>query len=76
MRRTDAFASNEFFSSFAALPGVILRGFGMAVDGTLTALERYRQRQALHAMPDHLLKDIGLTRVDAEREAEKPLWKP
>ena len=52
MRRIDAFASNEFFSSFAALPGAVLRGFGTAVDGLLTALERYRQRQALRAMPD------------------------
>jgi uncharacterized protein YjiS (DUF1127 family) len=75
MRRIDAFASNEFFSSFINLPGAALRGFGMAVDGALTALERYRQRQALRAMPDYLLKDMGLTRVDAEREAEKPLWK-
>ena len=38
-------------------------------------LERFRQREALRALPDYLLKDVGLSRADVEREAEKPLWK-
>lgn len=35
------------------------------------AHERRRQRRALLAMDDRLLKDIGLSRADAEREASK-----
>lgn len=38
-------------------------------------VERRRQRQALLSMSDALLKDIGLGRGDAEREAHKPFWR-
>lgn len=33
-----------------------------------------RQRRALAAMDDHMLKDIGITRADACREAARPFW--
>ena len=59
-----------------AAPAALLRGFGDALDALFDGMERYRQRQALRGMPEHLLKDIGLSRVDAEREAAKPFWKP
>jgi uncharacterized protein YjiS (DUF1127 family) len=36
--------------------------------------ELARQRRALAAMDDHMLKDIGLSRADARREAERPFW--
>ena len=36
--------------------------------------EVIRQRRELEALSDHLLKDIGLSRVDAEREASRPFW--
>ncbi|MES9965026.1 MAG: DUF1127 domain-containing protein [Candidatus Sedimenticola sp. 20ELBAFRAG] len=36
---------------------------------------RYRQRQLLRQLEDHILKDIGLSRVDAEAEAMKPFWR-
>lgn len=38
-------------------------------------VERRRQRQALLSLSDALLKDIGLGRGDAEREARKPFWR-
>ena len=48
-------------------------------DRLLRLLERYhavaRQRHALSELTDHQLKDIGITRVDAIREASKPFWK-
>ncbi|MCW2243631.1 DUF1127 domain-containing protein [Azospirillum canadense] len=44
-------------------------------DMVATWNERRRQRLALEALPDHLLHDIGLSRADAENEAEKPFWK-
>ncbi|PWC53036.1 DUF1127 domain-containing protein [Azospirillum sp. TSO22-1] len=37
--------------------------------------DRWRQRQALMRLDDHLLKDIGVSRADAESEAIKPFWK-
>ena len=40
----------------------------------LTWLERSRQRRALAAFDDWLLKDIGLSRGDAMRECDKPFW--
>jgi uncharacterized protein YjiS (DUF1127 family) len=33
-----------------------------------------RERRALAAMEDHMLKDIGLTRAEALEEAAQPLW--
>ena len=37
--------------------------------------ERRRQRRALLELNDHLLKDIGLGRAEAEFEARKPFWR-
>ena len=36
--------------------------------------ELARQRRALGALSDHMLKDLGLTRADALREAGRPFW--
>jgi uncharacterized protein YjiS (DUF1127 family) len=36
--------------------------------------ELARERRALAAMDDHMLKDIGLSRADARREAGRPFW--
>ncbi len=36
--------------------------------------ERRRQRRALAGLSDVILKDIGLTRLEAEREAIKRPW--
>jgi uncharacterized protein YjiS (DUF1127 family) len=36
---------------------------------------RRRQRQRLHEMSDHMLRDIGASRADTEHEAGKPFWR-
>lgn len=36
--------------------------------------DRRRERRALLACSDGLLKDVGLSRADAMREAGKPFW--
>ena len=36
---------------------------------------RARQRRDLAALDDHILKDIGISRADAGREASKPFWR-
>jgi uncharacterized protein YjiS (DUF1127 family) len=38
-------------------------------------LERVHQRRQLAQLSDHMLKDIGLTRVDVEAELSKPFWR-
>ncbi|HYD64364.1 DUF1127 domain-containing protein [Azospirillum sp.] len=44
--------------------------------GLLAAwIGRRRQRRALAALDDHLLRDLGLSREDAERESAKPFWR-
>jgi uncharacterized protein YjiS (DUF1127 family) len=45
-----------------------------AFDKLFTWMERARQRQALAALDNHLLKDIGLTRTDIIDEVRKPFW--
>ena len=39
------------------------------------AHERRCQRQALAELDNHALRDIGLSRHQAEREAAKPFWR-
>lgn len=41
----------------------------------LTWQTRARARRHLQYLDDYLLKDIGLTRADVEREACKPFWR-
>ena len=36
--------------------------------------ERANQRRRLRELPDHLLRDLDLSRADVEREAVKPFW--
>ncbi len=37
--------------------------------------ERVHQRHELRALDERALKDIGVRRADAEREAKKPFWR-
>jgi len=37
-------------------------------------LEKQRSRRQLKALPEHQLGDIGKTRVEAEREANRSFW--
>jgi uncharacterized protein YjiS (DUF1127 family) len=46
------------------------------IDRLLQWYDRVRQRRHLQALDEHMLKDIGLTRADAEMEANKPFWVP
>jgi uncharacterized protein YjiS (DUF1127 family) len=46
-----------------------------ALDRLLGWHELARQRRALLALDDRMLKDIGITRADAEREASRPFWR-
>lgn len=41
----------------------------------IRCLERHRQRKALLGLDGRLLRDIGITREQAVREARKPFWR-
>ena len=49
--------------------------FAGLVAPILRALERSRQRRALHGLSDAQLRDVGLTRGEIEVEARKPFWR-
>jgi uncharacterized protein YjiS (DUF1127 family) len=38
-------------------------------------LDRSRERKAMRSLDGHILKDIGLSAADVEREASKPFWR-
>ncbi len=43
--------------------------------GWIVALnKRYQDRQAMRAMSDHQLDDIGLTRSETDAAANAPVW--
>lgn len=37
-------------------------------------LSRFHQRRALGLLDERMLRDIGVSRPEAEREAQKPFW--
>ena len=50
---------------------------GLVAIGVMRLLrwqEVARQRRALLALSDSMLKDIGIGRAEAEREARRPFW--
>ena len=49
----------------------VLRSFAKWIDGLL---DRRRSRLALLEMTDEQLKDIGVSRCDADREGLRPFW--
>ena len=57
------------------LTAAIADAFGRAVHTAMVWRERARERRQLLAMGERELHDIAITRVDALREASKPLWK-
>jgi uncharacterized protein YjiS (DUF1127 family) len=48
---------------------------GALIDMLLGWHERARQRRTLLTLDDCMLKDIGVSRTDAELEANKPFWR-
>ena len=47
-----------------------------AIELVLAWQDVVRQRRALLELDERLLKDIGISRADALREASRPFWDP
>ena len=60
--------SGGFIQRLAHLPLV-------ALETLLVWQERVSERRRLREMDDHMLKDMGLSRADAEREGTVPFWR-
>ncbi|HAO31621.1 MAG TPA: DUF1127 domain-containing protein [Candidatus Competibacter sp.] len=63
----------EFPSNRAVSVSAHVRGAWVRVCGWY---ETRRQRRALLALDDAMLKDIGISRIDALQEGHKPFWRP
>jgi uncharacterized protein YjiS (DUF1127 family) len=70
---SNAFIAKGFAHRVAAVPPetrLVLRVLATAFKWH----ERARQRRELQALDERMLKDIGLTRLDVEREVSKHFW--
>ncbi len=66
---------NPRFASFPQTPSAWRDGTYRLLLAVDSWLERRRQRRSLLELSDHMLKDIGVTRVEALREGAKPFWR-
>ena len=64
-------------SSGAVSGGVsaVFHTIGKAARTVIAWQERADQRRQLRALSEYMLKDIGLSRADVEREVSKPFWR-
>ena len=51
------------------------RALAAAFDKVLVWHDRVRGRRMLRGLDDHMLRDIGIDRSDAEREGSMPFWR-
>ncbi|MDH3233584.1 MAG: DUF1127 domain-containing protein [Alphaproteobacteria bacterium] len=59
----------------ASVMGKVIWAVNRAVRILFVWQERSRGRFALAQLDERMLRDIGLSRVDALREASKPFWR-
>jgi uncharacterized protein YjiS (DUF1127 family) len=62
------------------LPAVAPRADLLDLVGDLVELalvwqQRSRERRQLGSFGDHMLKDLGVSRADVDREVSKPFWR-
>jgi uncharacterized protein YjiS (DUF1127 family) len=50
--------------------------FATFVDIVLTWQMRSRQRRELRGLDDAILRDVGISRAQANYDGNKPFWKP
>jgi len=69
----NAYSHRGYASRYAA------NGLGRLVSRVFDVIlrweDRARGRKELAQLDDRLLRDIGLNRIDALRESDKPFWK-
>jgi len=73
--RPNGASPSTFLATLRAAVSFVAGNIWTIAEATQPWYERWRQRQALMRLDDHLLKDIGVSRADADLEATKPFWK-
>jgi uncharacterized protein YjiS (DUF1127 family) len=72
-------AENCTDTSYEHAAGYAAHGVGgrlwMFVERILVWQDRARSRHALQQLDDRMLRDIGVTRADVERQCAKPFWR-
>ncbi|MBK8160022.1 MAG: DUF1127 domain-containing protein [Rhodospirillaceae bacterium] len=68
-------ASHQFGRAYHATKFVPTSRLGGLVVAFFEWQERHRSRRDLMRLSDYQLKDIGLSRLDAEEEYSKPFWR-
>jgi uncharacterized protein YjiS (DUF1127 family) len=76
MGKTAKTTRPSFIAEFSLRVHSVGRAIGGWIDLWLEWAERSRQRRQLASLADEHLKDIGISRADACREADKPFWRP
>jgi uncharacterized protein YjiS (DUF1127 family) len=70
--------SQTVYRDNAQTGDTVLAAIGRALVGILETLVRWQevsiQRRRLLELDAHMLKDIGISRADAVREAKRPFW--
>ena len=63
-------------------PGLIRQGISWAplpllklLAQAIVRFRRQRQRTSLGQLDDRMLRDMGISRLEAERESRKPFWR-
>ncbi|WP_374655278.1 DUF1127 domain-containing protein [Dongia sp.] len=69
-------ASSQRGTRFSSDPLAPVARLGAIVVAFQEWQERRRTRRDLMRLTDYQLKDIGLSRLDAEEEFSKPFWRP
>ena len=64
-----------FPKAMRALAGIPVRVLLKMLDAYLAWAEVSHQRRALLALSDEMLKDIGISRSQADFEGSKPFWR-
>jgi uncharacterized protein YjiS (DUF1127 family) len=57
------------------LRSAVRRGLIKIAEAFLAWHDRARERRALIELSDHMLRDIGISRAEACREAARPFWR-
>jgi uncharacterized protein YjiS (DUF1127 family) len=80
-RRPDGSIDHDHYRRVAARERAraVAAGWGQMVHAVAATLvvwrERARQRRALAAMDDRMLRDIGISRFRVTQESGKPFWR-
>jgi uncharacterized protein YjiS (DUF1127 family) len=73
--RTQTSAPVTFPKTLRTVAGTPVRVLLKMLDAYLAWAEVSRQRRALLALSDNMLKDIGISRAQADIEGSKPFWR-